>query len=139
MKGKKEKEKKKRSNFNEDIVKLARKNDYFRQVLLTTELTQIVVMSIQPGEDIGEETHDGIDQILSFVEGQGAAMIEGETSPVKTGSVVVVPAGTRHNFVNTGKEPLKLYTVYAPPDHKDGTVHRTKADALTDPNEQHEE
>jgi mannose-6-phosphate isomerase-like protein (cupin superfamily) len=66
-------------------------------------------------------------------------MIEGETSPVKRGSVVVVPAGTRHNFVNTGKEPLKLYTVYAPPDHKDGTVHRTKADALTDPNEQHEE
>ncbi len=120
-------------------MKLAQKNDYFRRVLLTTELSQLVVMSIQPGEDIGEETHDGIDQILSIVSGAGAAMIEGVTSPVKAGSVVVVPAGTRHNFVNTGKEPLKLYTVYAPPDHKDGTVHRTKADALTDPNEQHEE
>ena len=133
------KEKMKKSNFNEDIVKLARKNDYFRRVLLTTELSQLVVMSIQPGEDIGEETHDGIDQILSIVSGAGAAIIEGVTSPVKAGSVVVVPAGTRHNFVNTGKEPLKLYTVYAPPDHKDGTIHRTKADALTDPNEQHEE
>ncbi|CAA9406858.1 MAG: Mannose-6-phosphate isomerase [uncultured Pyrinomonadaceae bacterium] len=133
------KEKMKKSNFNEDIVKLAQKNDYFRRVLLTTELSQLVVMSIQPGEDIGEETHDGIDQILSIVSGAGAAMIEGVTSPVKAGSVVVVPAGTRHNFVNTGKEPLKLYTVYAPPDHKDDTVHRTKADALTDPNEQHEE
>ena len=133
------KEKMKRGNFNEDIVKLAQKNDYFRRVLLTTELSQLVVMSIQPGEDIGEETHEGIDQILSIVSGAGAAIIEGVTSPVKAGSVVVVPAGTRHNFVNTGKEPLKLYTVYAPPDHKDGTVHRTKADALTDPNEQHEE
>ena len=133
------KEKMKKGNFNEDIVKLAQKNDYFRRVLLTTELSQLVVMSIQPGEDIGEETHDGIDQILSIVSGAGAAMIEGVTSPVKAGSVVVVPAGTRHNFVNTGKEPLKLYTVYAPPDHKDGTIHRTKADALTDPNEQHEE
>jgi mannose-6-phosphate isomerase-like protein (cupin superfamily) len=129
----------KKSNFNEDIVKLARENDYFRRVLLTTELSQLVVMSIQPGEDIGEETHDGIDQILSIVSGAGAAMIEGETGSIKAGSIVVVPAGTRHNFINTGKEPLKLYTVYAPPDHKDGTVHRTKADALTDPNEQHEE
>lgn len=125
--------------FNENVVKLAGKNDDFRRVLLTTELTQIVLMSIQPGEDIGEETHEGIDQILLFVEGEGAAMIEGETSSVKAGSIVVVPAGKRHNFVNTGKEPLKLYTVYAPPDHKDGTVHRTKADALTDPNEQHED
>ena len=133
------KEKMKKSNFNEDILKLARENDYFRRVLLTTELSQLVVMSILPGEDIGEETHDGIDQILSIVSGSGAAMIEGETGSIKAGSIVVVPAGTRHNFVNTGNEPLKLYTVYAPPDHKDGTVHRTKADALTDPNEQHEE
>jgi mannose-6-phosphate isomerase-like protein (cupin superfamily) len=101
------KEKMKRGNFNEDIVKLAQKNDYFRRVLLTTELSQLVVMSIQPGEDIGEETHDGIDQILSIVSGAGAAMIEGVTSPVKAGSVVVVPAGTRHNFVNTGKESVK--------------------------------
>lgn len=133
------KEQMKKQNFNEDISKLAQKNDYFRKVLLTTDLTQLVLMSIQPGEDIGEETHEGIDQILSIVSGAGAAMIEGESSHVKAGSVVVVPAGTKHNFVNTGKEPLKLYTVYAPPDHKDGTIHRTKADALTDPNEQHED
>ena len=133
------KEKMKKSNFNEDILKLARENDYFRRVLLTTELSQLVVMSILPGEDIGEETHDGIDQILSIVSGSGAAMIGGETGSIKAGSIVVVPAGTRHNFINTGNEPLKLYTVYAPPDHKDGTVHRIKADALTDPNEQHEE
>jgi mannose-6-phosphate isomerase-like protein (cupin superfamily) len=126
-------------NFNKDVIKLAEENENFREVLFTTELSQLVLMSIKPGEDIGEETHDGIDQVLSFVSGNGEAIIEGESSPVNPGSIVVVPAGTKHNFINKGNEPMKLYTVYAPPDHKDGTIHRTKEDALKDPNEQHDE
>ncbi len=133
------KEQMKKKNFNDDITRLAKDNENFRTVLFTTELSQLVVMSLKPGEDIGEETHDGIDQVLTFVAGAGEAVIEGESRPVKTGSIVVVPAGTLHNFINKGGEPMKLYTVYAPPDHKDGTIHRTKEDALKDPNEQHED
>lgn len=125
--------------FNKDIIKLATENENFREVLFTTELSQLVLMSLKPGEDIGEETHEGIDQVLTFVSGTGEAVIEGESRPVKTGSIVVVPAGTKHNFINKGDEAMKLYTLYAPPDHKDGTIHRTKEDALKDPNEQHDE
>ena len=128
-----------KNNYNQDVSKLAKENENFRQVLFTTELSQLVLMSVAPGDDIGEETHDDTDQILSFIAGSGEAVIKGESRPIAAGSVVVVPAGTRHNFINKGGEPLKLYTVYAPPDHKDGTVHRTKQDALKDPNEQHEE
>lgn len=128
-----------KNNYNQDVIKLAKENENFRQVLFTTELSQLVLMSVAPGDDIGEETHDDTDQILSFVAGSGEAVIEGESRPIAAGSVVVVPAGTRHNFINQGGEPLKLYTVYVPPNHKDGTVHRTKQDALKDPNEQHEE
>jgi mannose-6-phosphate isomerase-like protein (cupin superfamily) len=128
-----------KNNYNQDVSKLAKENENFRQVLFTTELSQLVLMSVAPGDDIGEETHEDTDQILSFVVGIGEAVIEGESRPVAAGSVVVVPAGTRHNFINQGGEPLKLYTIYVPPNHKDGTVHRTKQDALKDPNEQHEE
>lgn len=128
-----------KNNYNQDVSKLAKENENFRQVLFTTELSQLVLMSVAPGDDIGEETHEDTDQILSFVVGSGEAVIEGESRPVAAGSVVVVPAGTRHNFINQGGEPLKLYTVYVPPNHKDGTIHRTKQDALKDPNEQHEE
>ena len=128
-----------KNNYNQDVSKLAKENENFRQVLFTTELSQLVLMSVAPGDDIGEETHDDTDQILSFVAGSGEAVIEGESRPIAAGSVVVVPAGTRHNFINKGGEPLKLYTVYVPPNHKDGTIHRTKQDALKDPNEQHEE
>ena len=128
-----------KNNYNQDVIKLAKENENFRQVLFTTELSQLVLMSVAPGDDIGEETHKDTDQILSFVAGSGEAVIEGESRPIAAGSVVVVPAGTRHNFINQGGEPLKLYTVYVPPNHKDGTIHRTKQDALKDPNEQHEE
>ena len=128
-----------KNNYNQDVSKLAKENENFRQVLFTTELSQLVLMSVAPGDDISEETHEDTDQILSFVVGSGEAVIEGESRPVAAGSVVVVPAGTRHNFINQGGEPLKLYTIYVPPNHKDGTVHRTKQDALKDPNEQHEE
>lgn len=112
----------------ENYVELARQNDYFRQTLVTGEHSQLVAMTIQPGEEIGEETHEG-DQILIFVEGSGEAILAGESSPVRAEEYVFVPAGTLHNFVNTGNEPLRLLTVYAPPEHPDGTVHRTKAEA----------
>jgi mannose-6-phosphate isomerase-like protein (cupin superfamily) len=86
-------------------------------------------MAIPAGEEIGEETHEDTDQVLCFVTGEGEAVIEGERHPVRAGSVVVVPSGTRHNFLATGDTPLKLYTVYTPPEHPDGTVHRTKEEA----------
>ena len=115
--------------YTEDVLRLARENENFRQVLFTTERSQLVLMSLKPGEEIGEEVHEGIDQVLAFASGEGEAVIEGEHSPVRPGTVVVVPSGTRHNFVNTGSTPLKLVTVYTPPEHPDGTVHRTKQEA----------
>jgi mannose-6-phosphate isomerase-like protein (cupin superfamily) len=115
--------------YNEDVLRRAQANDYFRQVLFTTERSQLVLMTLKPGEEIGEEVHEGTDQVLAFVAGTGEAVIEGQRSPVRAGSVVVVPGGTRHNFINTGATPLRLATVYTPPEHPDGTVHRTKAEA----------
>jgi mannose-6-phosphate isomerase-like protein (cupin superfamily) len=107
---------------------LARENEHFRRTLETGEQAQLVVMTIQPGEEIGEETHEG-DQILFFVEGEGEAVLDGESRAVGPGDYVFVPAGTLHNFVNSGSEPLRLLTTYAPPEHPHGTVHRTKAEA----------
>ena len=117
-----------------NIPELARANEAFRRTIMTGEHAQLVVMTIQPGGEIGEETHEG-DQILHFVDGTGDAVIEGESSAVGPGDVVFVPAGTLHNFVNTGSDPLRLATVYAPPEHPPGTVHETKAEA--DAAEQH--
>lgn len=101
----------------------------FRRVLWTGTHTQLVVMTLPPGAEIGSEVHEDNDQILSFVSGSGEARVAGETQPAGAGDVVVVPAGTEHNFVNTGNEPLVIYTIYGPPDHAPGTVHRTKAEA----------
>src|SRR5689334_10396520 len=103
--------------YTEDVLRLAQENENFRQVLFTTERSQLVLMSLKPGEEIGEEVHEGIDQMLAFVGGEGEAIIEGEPSPVLAGSVVVIPGGTRHNFVNNSGSPLKLFTVYTPPEH----------------------
>jgi mannose-6-phosphate isomerase-like protein (cupin superfamily) len=111
-----------------DYLELARQNQHFRQVLETGEHAQLVVMTLQPGEEIGEETHDG-DQILFFVEGEGEAILDGRSSPARPGDYVFVAAGTLHNFVNTGGAALRLLTTYAPPEHEAGTVHRTKAEA----------
>ncbi|MCM2322334.1 MAG: cupin domain-containing protein [Oligoflexia bacterium] len=108
---------------------MARANTYFRNVILTSERSQVVLMSIEPGDDIGEETHD-VDQVLLFVEGEGVAVVNGVRSPVKPGHLVEVTAGSRHNFLNTGRAPLKLVTFYAPPEEAPGTVHRTKEDAI---------
>ena len=115
--------------FNVDIVKRAKANSYFREVLATGPHSQVVVMSIPPGGDIGEEVHDDVDQTLVFVQGEGQAILDGEKRAVSVDRLVHVPAGTRHNFVNTGKVDLRLYTIYAPPEHKPGTIHKTKAEA----------
>lgn len=112
-----------------DVMRLARENTDFRRVLHTTERSQLVLMSVPAGEEIGEETHDGIDQILCFVDGEGEAVLAGSRRPVTAGDVVVVPGGTRHNFVTKGAKPLKLFTVYTPPEHGYDTVHKTKAEA----------
>jgi mannose-6-phosphate isomerase-like protein (cupin superfamily) len=115
--------------FNVDIIKLAKANTCFREVVATGPHSQVVVMSIPPGGDIGEEVHDDVDQTLVFVQGEGQAILDGEKSAVAVDRLVHVPAGTRHNFVNTGKVDLRLYTIYAPPEHKPGTIHKTKAEA----------
>lgn len=114
--------------LSEDIAAHAMRNKDFRREILTNEHSQIVLMSIEPGDEIGEETHDG-DQILFFVSGKGRAELDGKKRQIKENSLVVVPAGTLHNFINTGDEPLKLFTVYAPPEEEPGTVHKTKAEA----------
>jgi mannose-6-phosphate isomerase-like protein (cupin superfamily) len=116
------------ADFNEDIVARTMANTDFRREIFTDTHAQLVLMSIEPGDEIGEEAHK-VDQILVFVGGQGEAVLNGRRSAVKANSLVVVPAGTRHNFINTGQEPLKLYTIYAPPEEEPGTVHRNKAEA----------
>ncbi len=115
--------------FNKDIFGLAKENNFFRQEILTNEHSQIVLMSVEPGDDIGEETHD-VDQVLVFVEGEGEAVLNGERSTIQANTLVAVPAGTLHNFINTGSTALKLYTVYSPPEEEPGTLHKTKAEAV---------
>ncbi|HLJ35713.1 MAG TPA: cupin domain-containing protein [Ktedonobacteraceae bacterium] len=115
--------------FNKDIVTLAKKNEHFRQEVVTGTHSQVVLMSIPPGGEIGEEVHSDVDQVLVFVSGEGKAILNGEQSPIAAQSLCFVPAGTTHNFINTGTSHLKLYTVYAPPEHAPGTVHRTKTEA----------
>ena len=112
-----------------EIATVAEQSADFRRVLFTGEHTQLVIMTIPPGGEIGEEVHDENDQILSFVSGVGRAVVSGKERKIKAGDVVVVPAGLKHNFINEGPNPLVLYTVYGPPDHADGAVHRTKEEA----------
>ena len=112
-----------------DIEALTRANDDFRREVATAEHSQLVLMTIPPGEEIGEEVHAGIDQLLVFVEGDAEAIVAGASSGVGAGEAMLVPGGTRHNFRNTGASPLRLWTVYAPPEHPPGTVHRTRAQA----------
>lgn len=118
--------------FNIDVVEAARKNEFFRQVLSTGKYAQVVVMSIPPGGEIGEEVHEHVDQVLTFVAGNGVAILEGVESEISPDRLVLVPAGLRHNVVNRGSEDLRLYTVYAPPQHAHGTIHKTKAEADAD-------
>lgn len=118
--------------FNEDILARARRNSYFREVVSTGPHAQVVVMSLPPAGEIGEEVHTDVDQILVFVEGEGVAVLGGQRSPVSPGRLVHVEAGTRHNFVNEGSVDLRLYTVYTAPKHAPGTIHRTRAEADAD-------
>src|SRR3954469_11414272 len=111
------------------IATVAEQSQDFRKVLWTGSNTQLVIMTIPAGGEIGEETHPDTDQILTFVSGIGEAVVAGEAQQVTQGDLVVVPAGTKHNFRNTGENPLILYTVYGPPEHADGAVHTTKEEA----------
>lgn len=115
--------------FVEDIDRLTVGNTNFRKVVYTGGQLQLVLMTLQPGEDIGEEIHPDRDQFFRVEEGQGEVVIDGHRSVIKNDFAIVVPAGARHNIRNTGGEPLRLYTLYAPPEHEDGTVHPTKEDA----------
>lgn len=116
-------------SFQANLKELAKENIFFRKVVYTGKYSQLVLMSIPSGGEIGQETHPTVDQILFFVKGEGEAILEGQSKPVGKGDVVFVPAGTLHNFKNTGDEALKLYTVYSPPQHPDGTIHKTREEA----------
>jgi mannose-6-phosphate isomerase-like protein (cupin superfamily) len=114
-------------NIEEDSLS----NEFFRKVLYTGEHAQLVVMSLKPGEEIGSEVHDTVDQFIRVEKGEAKAVLDGEEGEMKDGFAVIVPAGTEHNIINTSQEnELKLYTIYSPPNHPDGTIHQTKADAV---------
>jgi mannose-6-phosphate isomerase-like protein (cupin superfamily) len=114
-----------------DIESLARKNDDFRRVLYTAKNCQLVLMALKPQEEIGAEVHPS-DQFFRVEEGSGEAVIAGVRTPIRAGFAVIVPGGTEHNIINTGTVSLKLYTLYAPPNHRDGVVHPTRAAAVAD-------
>lgn len=114
--------------FNKDMVKLAKTNNFFQREVYLDDNVQIVLMSLKPGEDIGEETHRA-DQTTYFVEGSGSAVLNGHGTKVAANHMIVIPQGTRHNIVNKGTTPLKLFSVYAPPAEDPGVKHRTKAAA----------
>jgi mannose-6-phosphate isomerase-like protein (cupin superfamily) len=117
--------------FVQDIESLAVRNDDFRRVLYTAKHCQLVLMALKPGEEIGAEVHT-LDQFFRVEEGTGEAVLDGQRTAVRPGFAILVPAGARHNIVNTGSAPLKLYTLYAPPNHRDRVVHHTRADAEHD-------
>jgi len=117
-----------------NIEKASLENENFRKVLYTAKNSQLVLMSLVPGEEIGEEVHH-LDQFFRIEAGQGKAILDGVEHAISDGSAIVVPAGTKHNIVNTGSIPMKLYTIYSPPEHRDGVVHATKADAESDEEE----
>ena len=120
------------NGFTKNIAEALWLNKSFRKVLYTTQNSQLVLMHLNPNEDIGEEVHD-VDQILSVGFGTGKVVLNGVESPIETASVVVVPKGVRHNLVNTSPtEPMKIYTVYCPPHHRDGVEHTTRTDAEKD-------
>lgn len=112
-----------------NLTKQAKENTTFRTVLANSQHTQIVVMNVLPGEDIGKEVHTDNDQVLLLVSGKGTVYLDGVESEYNPGDCVLVPAGTEHNFTTVGDEPMKIITTYSPPHHPVGTVHATKADA----------
>ncbi len=119
------------TGYKDNIEKLTLENNYFRQVLFTAPHSQLVLMALRPNEEIGVEVHTENDQFFRFESGEGKVIMAGEEHSVANGDVVVVPAGTEHNVINTSADkPLKLYTIYSPAHHPDGTVHKTKEEAL---------
>jgi mannose-6-phosphate isomerase-like protein (cupin superfamily) len=121
-----------RAPFQANVLQAARSNDAYRRVVFTGVKTQLVLMTIPAGGDIGFETHSNVEQLIFIADGQAKAILDGAESALTPGDVVVVTPGTRHDIVNTGSEPLRIYTVYAPPNHIDGRVQPTKADAEAD-------
>ncbi len=117
--------------FIQNIEDIAVKNEDFRQVLYTAKNCQLVVMALKPKEEIGMEVHT-LDQFFRVEEGTGEVILDGVHTAIKAGFAVLVPAGANHNIVNTGSVPLKLYTLYAPPNHRDGVIHRTRAESEAD-------
>lgn len=117
--------------FAEEIEGLAIENDDFRRVLYTAKYCQLVVMALKPKEEIGAEVHT-LDQFFRVEEGTGEAVLDGVRTPIRSGFAVVVPARTNHNIINTGSVPLKLYTLYSPPNHRDGVLHHTREEAEAD-------
>lgn len=123
--------------FVDNIEQRSLENTFFRKVLYTADRLQLVVMSLAPSEDIGEEVH-ALDQFIRVEKGIGTAVLDGVEYAIADGSAVIIPQGTRHNIINMSPtDPLKLYTLYAPPNHKDGTIHKTKADAVAAEKEEH--
>ncbi len=121
------------TGFVGNIEEITAQNKHFRQVLYTGQHSQLVVMSLLPGEEIGMEVHEIVDQFLRIESGSGKAILNGEEYAISDGFCVVVPAGAQHNIINTSTDvPMKLYTVYSPAHHKEGTVHETKAEAEAD-------
>ena len=118
-----------------NIEKASLENEYFRKVLYTAKNSQLVIMSLKPNEDIGEEVHQ-LDQFIRCESGSGKAILNGVEHIISDGFAIVVPAGAKHNIINTSSDkPLKLYTIYSPPNHRDGVAHKTKTDAVADEGE----
>ena len=119
--------------YSGNIEKETIANENFRKVLFTGKYSQLVLMSLKPGEEIGAEVHETIDQFIRVEAGEGKTRVEGEEKKCVDGAAIVVPAGANHNFINTStSEALKIYTIYSPPEHRDGTIHRTKEEAIQD-------
>lgn len=119
--------------FKDNIEKLTSDNVYFRQVIYTGQHAQLVLMCLKANEEIGVEVHETVDQFFRVEQGEGKVIIDDEEQTITDGDAIIVPAGTQHNVINTSPEkPLKLYTIYSPPHHKDGVVHKTKAEAQAD-------
>ena len=121
------------SGYVGNIEELTLANDYFRQVIYTAPHSQLVLMSLNPNEEIGVETHANVDQFFRIEQGEGKVILNGEEHVFSDGFAIVVPAGTKHNVINTSSnKKLKLYTIYSPANHKDGTIHKTKQEAMAD-------
>lgn len=126
------------NGYSANIEELSLKNENFRKVLYTDKRCQLVVMSLREKEEIGLEVHKDVDQFIRVEAGEGKAIMNDDTHELRDGSVVIVPAGVKHNIINTGKAEMKLYTLYTPPHHRDGVVHATKAEAEADTTDEFE-